>query len=64
MIKFILIGSGITLIILGLGYVIYFIGKQLKNNQPVSAANKKGLLAAIGAILLGTFIVYKNTRKN
>jgi cytochrome c biogenesis protein CcdA len=64
MIKFILLGSGISLIILGLGYVIYFIGKHLGNNQPVSSANKKGLLTAIGAIVLGAFIVYKNTKKN
>jgi hypothetical protein len=64
MIKFILLGSGITLIILGVSYVIYFIGKQIGNNQPVSTANKKGLLAAFGAIILGAFLVYKNTKKS
>ncbi len=64
MIKFIILGSGITLIILGVGYVVYFIGKQLGNNQPVSSSNKKGLLTAIGAIILGSFLIYKNTKKN
>ena len=64
MIKFIFLGSGITLIILGLGYVVYFFGKQIGNNQQISIANKKGLLAAIGAIILGAFLVYKNTKKS
>jgi hypothetical protein len=62
MIKFVLLGAGITLLILGIGYILVYIFKVC-NNHIITSAHKKGLLAAIGAAIVGALLVYKNYKK-
>ena len=59
MIRFVLLGAGITLLILGMGYIIAFIVRA-RNQQPITPAHKKGLLFAGLATLVGFLLVYKN----
>lgn len=62
MIKFALLGAGIVLLILGIGYILVFIYK-VRNNRDITTAHKKGLLAAIAATIIGFLLVYKNSKK-
>jgi hypothetical protein len=63
MIRFILLGAGITLLILGIGYIFGIIVK-VRNKQEITPAQKKGLLAAGLAALVGLLLVYKNYNGN
>ena len=64
MIRYLLLGAGVTLLILGAVRLIYEFGRHKGTNEPYKTANKKGLLAAIGAVLLGIVLIYRNTRKD
>jgi hypothetical protein len=59
MIKFVLLGVGVVLLILGVGYILIFVFK-VRNNHTITTAHKKGLLAAIGAAIVGFLLIYKN----
>jgi hypothetical protein len=58
MIRFILLGIGVSLLILGAGYLIWLLGR-IKGSGQFTSENKKGLFAAIGAILLGILLLFK-----
>jgi hypothetical protein len=64
MLKFIILGAAITVLVFAVGYIIYYISKAIRTKQPMSANEKRGLLAAIGAVLLSALVIYKQTRKN
>lgn len=60
MLRFILIGAAISLIIVGAGYIIYYIRRGLNRPQnDVTPQSKKGLWLAIIALLAGIGILYK-----
>jgi hypothetical protein len=63
MIKLLVLLLGISIIVLGVIYIIRQLFKLQKGTITSQDINKKGLLAAIGAIILGAFLVYKNTNK-
>jgi hypothetical protein len=59
MIRFVLLGAGITLLILGVGYLLVMLNK-IRNNHTITPSQKKSLLAALGAALLGFLLIYRN----
>ena len=62
MIRFVLLGMGVTLLILGAGYLVWYIGR-IKGSGQTTIPDKKGLLAAIGAILIGALLIFRNKDK-
>ena len=63
MAKILLIGFGIFLVLGGLSYLIYAIRKKASQKQNNESINQKGMFAALAAIILGIFIIYKNSKK-
>jgi hypothetical protein len=58
MIRFILLGTGVTLLILGAGYLVWLLGR-IKGSGQITSENKKGLFAAFGALLIGILLIFK-----
>jgi hypothetical protein len=58
MIRFILLGIGISLLIFGAGYLVWLAGR-IKGSGQITTENKKGLFAAIGALLIGILLILK-----
>ncbi len=63
MIRFLLLGAGIALLIFGIGRLIYDFGRIRGASDPNSVHIKKGLIAALGSIILGLLLIFRNTRK-
>ena len=63
MIRFLLLGAGITLLILGIGRLIYDFGRIKGASDPNSVQNKKGIIAALGSIIFGIFLILRNINK-
>jgi hypothetical protein len=64
MIKILVLILGIVLILFGLVYIIRLLFNIQKGTVNSQSINKKGVFTAIGAIILGAFLVYKNTKKS
>ncbi len=64
MLKFVILGAAIAVLVIAASYIVFYITKAMKTKQPMSANEKRGLLAAIGAVLLSALVIYKQTRKN
>jgi hypothetical protein len=63
MIRYILLGAGVTLVILGIGRLIYDYGRIKGSSDPNFHQIKKGVIAALGSIVLGILLILKNTNK-
>ena len=62
MIKFLVLIVGVILIISGLVYLVRQFLKLQQGTATAQTINKKGILAAIAALVIGAIFVYKNTK--
>jgi uncharacterized membrane protein YobD (UPF0266 family) len=63
MIRFLLLGAGILFLVLGTVYTFYYVGRIKGTTDIDSSQGKKGLIAALGFVLLGVLLIFSGTRK-
>lgn len=63
MAKILILGIAISLVIWGIAYIIYYFGKVKGASETNQLPSKKGLFAALAAIVLGLLVIYRQSKK-